>query len=111
MEDTGKLALHIVVAAIAGLGRNSKQRVFQNTVAIGFLCFVEALHEIGELVHLHVRVCPKLLILFLLVELVPPLMATAAGAGALVHRGVIKSVTHTAVIFVLASEADAFAGG
>ena len=57
------------------------------------------------------HVSAELFVIFILVELVPPFMAAAGRARALVHGGVIKLVAHLAVVFVVAGKSDAFACG
>jgi hypothetical protein len=58
-----------------------------------------------------VGVGAELLVFLLLVEVVPPLVATGDGAGIFPLAGVVEIEDLAAVVLVPALEADALAGG
>ena len=72
---------------------------------------VEPAQEIGDLAHLHVGMGAELGVLFLLVELVPPLVAAALVGGGVVLGCVVKLENFSPAVFVAAGQPDALAGG
>jgi hypothetical protein len=113
VKDARQLTLHVVVAAVAGFRRDRYQRVFQDRLAVGLdaLSTRETLQEIGDLSHFQMSVGAELLVHFLLIKVVPPFMAAAAGAGCFPLTAVIEVEYRAAVVLVFAFQPDAFARG
>ena len=95
---------------IAGLGGDGDHRVLQNRLPVGFLLRIESIKEIGDLVHFHVGMGAKLLVLFLLTELVPPLVTAALVSRGIQLLGIVELKNLPAIVFVVAHQANTLSG-